>query len=78
MINKFTSLDLIRFIYNEMDMEERLLMIDFLENDPWMMHEYIQLKRSYDKLPRVSWSAPQTVVEEILDYSKNSAFEPMS
>lgn len=61
-----------------MDMDERLQMIDFLEKDPWMMHEYVQLKKSYDKLPKVSWTAPQAVVEEVLEYSKNSALEPMS
>ena len=78
MISKFTSLDLIRFIYNEMDVDERLRMIEFLEGDPWMMHEYLQIKKSYDKMPQVFWTAPRAVVKEILDYSKNSALEPMS
>ena len=72
MIQTFTQLDLIRFIYNEITTEQHREIELALLCDNDLMEEYKSLKSTADELTKVSYSPSNSTIEAILNYSKSS------
>lgn len=72
MIQTFTQLDLIRFIYNETTTEQhRNIELALLCNNE-LMEEYKALKLTVTALTEVSYTPSDSTLEKILNYSKSS------
>jgi hypothetical protein len=72
MIQTFTQLDLIRFIYNEVTTEQhREIELTLLCNNE-LMEEYKVLKSMVNALNEVSYSPSNSTIETILNYSKST------
>ncbi len=72
MIQTFTQLDLIRFIYNETTNEQhRNIELALLCNNE-LMEEYKSLKLTVNSLHKVSYTPSNSTIENILNYSKSS------
>ena len=71
MIKTFTKNDLIRFVYNEVNAEERDEMEMLLIHD----HSFLQLYRKYNgmkkTIQKVSMEPSENVINRILNYSKS-------
>ncbi len=65
MIQTFTQLDLIRFIYNETTNEQHLC-----NNE--LMEEYRSLKSTVSALAEVNYTPSNSTLEKILNYSKST------
>ncbi|MCF6361100.1 MAG: hypothetical protein L3J29_10115 [Cyclobacteriaceae bacterium] len=72
MIQTFTQLDLIRFIYNETTNEQhRDIELALLCNNE-LMEEYKSLKSTANALAKVSYAPSNSTIEKILNYSKST------
>ncbi len=72
MIQTFTQLDLIRFIYNETTTEQnRDIELALLCNNE-LMEEYKSLKSTVATLSEVSYTPSNSTLENILNYSKST------
>lgn len=72
MIQTFTQLDLIRFIYNETSPEQhREIELALLCNNE-LMEAYKSLKLTVNALAEVSYNPLNSTVEKILNFSKSS------
>ena len=75
MIQTFTQLDLIKFIYHEITIEQhRDIELALLCNNE-LMEEYKSLKSTADELTKVSYSPSNSTIETILNYSKSSKLQ---
>ncbi len=72
MIQTFTQLDLIRFIYNETTNEQHRNIELALLCDNELMEEYKSLKSTVNSLHKVSYTPSSSTIEKILNYSKSS------
>ncbi len=72
MIQTFTQLDLIRFIYNETTNEQQRNIELALLCDNELMEEFKSLKSTVNALTEVSYSPSNSTIEKILNYSKSS------
>ncbi len=72
MIQTFTQLDLIRFIYNETTTEQnREIELALLCNNE-LMEAYKALKSTLNALNEVSYTPSKSTLEKILNYSKST------
>lgn len=72
MIQTFTQLDLIRFIYNETTIEQhREIELTLLCNNE-LMEEYKSLKSTVHALAEVTYNPSNSTIETILNYSKST------
>ncbi len=69
MIQTFTQLDLIRFIYNETTAEQHRTIELALLCDNELMEEYKSLKLTADELTKLSYKPSDSTIEKILNYS---------
>lgn len=72
MIQTFTQLDLIRFIYNEITTEQHREIELALLCDNELMEEYKSLKSTVNELTKVSYNPSNSTIETILNYSKST------
>ena len=75
MIQTFTQLDLIKFIYHEITIEQHRDIELVLLCDNELMEEYKSLKSTADELTKVSYSPSNSTIETILNYSKSSKLQ---
>ena len=73
MTQKFTQNDLIRFIYKETSVRETLAIQEALNNDFDLFVEYQELYRTFQQLPKVTFSPSKNAIQNILSYSQRSA-----
>ncbi len=72
MIQTFTQLDLIRFIYNETTTEQhRDIELALLCNNE-LMEAYKSLKSTVSALAEVNYTPSNSTLEKILNYSKST------
>ena len=75
MEHNFTLNHLIKFIYKETSTAENIAISQALKND-WELNEsYQELKKSFDQLPKVTFSPSPDSIQNILRYSKETAVE---
>ncbi len=62
--------NIIRFIYQELDLFAKLEMEFAMEDDSTLMEHYQYYKSGYDALPNVAFSPKKSITDSILAYSK--------
>jgi len=67
----YTDFTMIRLIYGETDILERLEIEDAIENNSSLRHTFQKLYYSYRSLPKVLFRPSRLVVESILNFSTN-------
>lgn len=72
MEHTYTNTHIIRFLYNECDLFEKLEMEFAMEEDCTLRGKYLHLKKSFDSLPKVTFSPKKSSIDAVLAYSKKS------
>lgn len=72
-----TQLDLIRFIYHETPASETAAIHEELREDPLLMEEYLELYNGYRQLPKATFRPKPSALQNILNYSEQTALKPM-
>lgn len=70
MVDTFTSLQFIRYVYRESDSTEKLILEECLLAEPEMQIELKQLLAAKNALPDVLFSAHPDSLKKIMAYSK--------
>lgn len=73
MIKTVTQDNLVRFIYGEISAEEASLIQEALTSDLELKELYDQLVESKAELDKIRLQPSQRVIDNILNYSRNSA-----
>ena len=73
MIKTVTQDNLVRFIYGEISAEEASLIQEALTSDLELKELYDQLVESKAELNKIRLQPSQKVIDNILNYSRNSA-----
>ena len=73
MIKTVTQDNLVRFIYGEISAEEASLIQEALTSDLELKEIYDQLVESKAELDKIRLQPSQKVIDNILNYSRNSA-----
>ncbi|HNV98488.1 MAG TPA: hypothetical protein PKL06_03895 [Chitinophagales bacterium] len=73
MIKTVTQDNLVRFIYGEISAEEASLIQEALTSDLELKELYDQLVESKAELDKIRLQPSQKVIDNILNYSRNSA-----
>jgi len=71
----FTQSDLIRYIYKEVTINEKLQIEQALKSDFALYEMYAESKAAYDELPRVKFNPSTSVLQSIMKYSSQFPVE---
>ena len=71
----FTQSDLIRYIYKEVTINEKLLIEQALKKDYTLYEMYTESKAAYDELPRVKFNPSTATLNAIMKYSSQTPVE---
>jgi len=71
----YTENALIRYIYKESDLFERLEVENALETEPVVLDMYLKLCNLFNELPKVLFMPANKTLENILAFSREHAFE---
>ncbi len=69
MKHNYPSIQIIKYIYNELDAPEHLETEYAIEHNPTWSESYHKLKSAYSALPKVSFFPKSGVINQILVYS---------
>lgn len=72
MTHNYTENNIIRFVYKECDLFEKLEMEFAMEEDSTLLEEYNTMMVSYCTLPKVLFSPKKSTLDAILAYSASS------
>ncbi len=72
MTHTYTENNIVRFIFKEVDLFERLEMEFAMEEDSTYMASYTELKKGFDLLPKVMFSPKKKTIDDILKYSSKA------
>ena len=75
MAKKFTLDLLIKYVYHETSISEKLDIEDELHSNFELREYYQMLVNAYQTLPKVSFNPPQAAINQILKYSQHSPLE---
>ncbi len=75
MKQKFTSDDLVNYLYNEVGATKRLAMDEALCENLELREEYRSLREAYQQLPKVTFRPSSPSIHRILKYSERTALE---
>ena len=75
MTQKFTSNDLVRFIYHETTASETLRIEQAMESDLALRAEYELLLNGHRVYPQVKFNARKSTLQAILSYSQKTTLE---
>jgi|AntRauTorckE5430_2_1112549.scaffolds.fasta_scaffold24331_2 hypothetical protein len=73
MKQSFTSNHLVRYLYNEVTVSERLGLEEALTRDFGLFEEYNELKAAHRALPKVTFSPSNQTLQRVLEYSSERA-----
>jgi hypothetical protein len=73
MKQSFTSNHLVRYLYKEVTVSERLGLEEALTRDFGLFEEYSELKAAYQALPKVTFSPSKQSLQRVLEYSSERA-----
>ncbi len=69
----YTENALVRYVYRESDLFERLEVEYALENDPQLFQLYLRLKKAKDNFTSLAYLPSESSRQKILDYSAGFA-----
>jgi len=72
-MNNFTTEDMIRFLYNEMNAEETAQLMAALEADWTLKEKFEVLKSSMGNLDSLHYSPRRKAIDAILRYAEDTA-----
>lgn len=73
MKQKFTSENLVKYLYHESSVSERLAVREGLERDDSLREAFQELVSGYQQLPKVKFNASAKTIQRILRYSERTA-----
>jgi hypothetical protein len=71
MIQHYTENNIVRFIFKECDLFEKLEMEFAMEDDSTLLESFNELKEGYNTLPKVMFSPSKPCLDYILAYSSS-------
>jgi len=75
MTKSFTTNDLIRYIYQEMEEEENDQLVQILQDDQQLMQEYIDLLSTIEKLDIVLMEPSDSIINAIKKKARSKGLE---
>ena len=75
MAQTYTSELLIKYIYGETDIADRLELEYALENNSELRRQYLDLHNSYTNIPKVAFSPKKSTLDSIMNYSRSTSLE---
>ncbi|HKK80159.1 MAG TPA: hypothetical protein VJ933_11040 [Phaeodactylibacter sp.] len=75
MKQNFTPNHLVRYLYNEVTVTERLALEEAIAQDYGLFEHYNELKAASRQLPKVTFSPSPGTLQSILGYSERTALE---
>ncbi len=72
-MNNFTTEDMIRFLYNEMNAEETAQLLAALEADWTLKEKFDVLKSSMDSLDTLRYSPRRKSIDAIMQYAEDTS-----
>ncbi|AKP51672.1 hypothetical protein [Cyclobacterium amurskyense] len=75
MTKSFTTSDLIRYIYQEMEEEENDQLVQVLQDDQQLMQEYIDLLSTIEKLDIVLTEPSDSIINAIKKKARSKGLE---
>ena len=69
MENNYTQIDILQYIYNELDNEKSIIIEDALQDDVELREEYEQTIKVLGLLDRLSENPSPTTIDIIVEYS---------
>jgi len=75
MVTNFTQSDLIRYIYKEVTVSEKMQIEQAIKTDFSLYEMYSESKAAYDELPRVKFNPSTAVLQSIMKYSSQFPIE---
>ncbi|GAB3018188.1 hypothetical protein [uncultured Cyclobacterium sp.] len=75
MTKSFTTNDLIRYIYQEMEEEENDQLMQILQDDQQLMQEYIVLLSTIEKLNVLSTEPSESIINAIKKKARSKGLE---
>jgi hypothetical protein len=65
---------MLRYLYNEMSSEESAQFLSFIENNPPMMEQFLQMKEGLDELNKINFSPSTSSTDRIKSYGSMDGF----
>lgn len=65
---------MLRYLYNEMSSEESAKFLSFIENNPPVMEQFLQMKEGFDMLNKVNFSPSKNSTDRITNYGSMDGF----
>lgn len=75
MTHNYTPELLIKYVYGETDIADRLELEYALENNALLRAQYLDILNSYRNVPKVAFSPKKSTLDNILNYSKSTSLE---
>ena len=75
MTHNYTPELLIKYVYGEADIADRLELEYGLENNAPLRDQYLDILNSYRNVPKVTFSPKKSTLDNILNYSKSISLE---
>ena len=73
MKQRFTSENLVKYLYQESSVSERLAVREALQSDESLRDVFQELVSGYQQLPKVKFNASAKTLQRILRYSERTA-----
>lgn len=70
MVDTFTTLQFVRYVYRECESTEKLVLEECIQNDRDARQEVIRMESAKNMLPGALFSAHPQSIEKILAYSR--------
>ena len=65
---------MLRYLYNEMSSEESAQFLSFIENNPPVMEQFLQMKEGLDELNKINFSPSKSSTDRITSYGSMDGF----
>lgn len=75
MTHNYTPELLIKYIYGETDIADRLELEYALENNSQLRAQYLDIYNSYKNVSKVAFSPKKSTLDNILSYSRSTSLE---
>lgn len=75
MTHNYTPELLIKYVYGDTDIADRLELEYALENNAVLRAQYLDILNSYRNIPKVTFSPKKSTLDNILNYSTSTSLE---
>ena len=76
MYETFTKEDLLRYLYDEMNLEERKKLRSFILEDNKLQADFLELKEAIEFLKKIQLSPSTFALRNIMSYAKSLTVKP--